>query len=82
MLSWSIWVIWSHHRPAKYGENDVSKLFRHVDPQYVCQFKPEAEGFHGSKALWESVVGYEMYWSALEGFLGDALFFRKNNPYF
>ena len=53
--------------------DDVTKLFRNVDPKYVTQFKPEVEGFHGSKMIWESVKGYETYWIAIEKFLRKQL---------
>ena len=32
-------------------------------------FKPNIEGFHGSKTLWESVKGFEVYWKELRDFL-------------
>jgi len=54
---------------AKKEIDDVSKLFRFVDPKYVTQFKPEVEGFHGSKMIWKEVKGYETYWGAIEKFL-------------
>ncbi len=33
-------------------------------------FAPEAEGFHGSKALWPEHDGNEFYWEAVASFLG------------
>lgn len=33
------------------------------------QFIPEADGYHGSRALWASKVGHEEYWTALINFL-------------
>jgi len=32
---------------------DVSAFVKYVDSKYVAQFKPEVDGFHGSKTLWE-----------------------------
>jgi pimeloyl-ACP methyl ester carboxylesterase len=49
--------------------NQVSDLIKKMDPDLIDHFKPNAEGFHGSKALWESVKGFETYWNALEQFL-------------
>lgn len=47
----------------------VQKLVAKVNKKCIIQFKPQVEGFHGSKTLWESVAGYETYWKALEQFL-------------
>ena len=33
------------------------------------QFIPEADGFHGSRALWKGQSGAEEYWSAVSEFL-------------
>jgi hypothetical protein len=33
------------------------------------QFIPEAEGFHGSRALWIDQKGADEYWTALKLFL-------------
>ena len=46
------------------------EVSRYIPRTYLTFFSPEAEGFHGSKALWDSVAGYEAYWQALERFLG------------
>jgi alpha-beta hydrolase superfamily lysophospholipase len=54
---------------AKKEIRDVKQVLKYVDTNYVSQFKPNVEGFHGSKTLWESVKGYETYWEALEMFL-------------
>ncbi len=54
---------------AKKEIEDVKEVLRFVDNQYITHFKPEVEGFHGSKTLWESVKGYENYWDALKKFL-------------
>ncbi len=47
----------------------VSDVLRYVDKKYVTHFKPSVDGFHGSKTLWESVKGHELYWEALKIFL-------------
>jgi hypothetical protein len=31
-------------------------------------FKPNTEGIHGSRALWESTEGNDKYWEAFEDF--------------
>lgn len=54
---------------AKKEIDRVEKVLRFVDRKYITHFKPEVEGFHGSKTLWESVKGYDTYWVALEDFL-------------
>lgn len=54
---------------AKKEIEDTKKLFRFTNHKNITQFKPEVEGFHGSKALRESVLGHETYWDALEKFL-------------
>ena len=56
---------------AKKEVEDTSQLIGFVNPKYVHHFKPDTDGFHGSKALWESVDGYESYWQALNVFLSD-----------
>ena len=47
----------------------VSDVLKFVDKKYITHFKPEEEGFHGSKTIWEVVKGFETYWEALELFL-------------
>ncbi len=47
----------------------VGNVLRYVDKRYVTHFRPSVEGFHGSKTLWESVKGYELYWDALKIFI-------------
>lgn len=47
----------------------VADVVRNVDPALITHFQPEVEGFHGSKALWQSVEGSETYWTALTSFL-------------
>jgi alpha-beta hydrolase superfamily lysophospholipase len=47
----------------------VTEVMKNATSEFVTQFKPQAEGFHGSKTLWKSVVGSETYWRALEKFL-------------
>ncbi len=54
---------------AKKEIEEASQVVRFVNPSHINQFKPEVEGFHGSKTLWKSVKGYGSYWEALEVFL-------------
>ncbi len=54
---------------AKKEIKNTDELFRFVNKKYITQFKPEEEGFHGSKSLWKSVKGHEVYWASLEEFL-------------
>ncbi|NUM81815.1 alpha/beta hydrolase [bacterium] len=49
--------------------NQVSNVVKHINKKYVTHFKPEAEGFHGSKTLWKSVKGFETFWKPLEQFI-------------
>ncbi len=56
---------------AKKEIAEVSKIIRSIDAKYVTHFKPQAEGAHGSKALWSSVDGNEGYWESFNQFLLD-----------
>ena len=47
----------------------ASEVVKFVHKKHITQFKPKVEGFHGSKTLWESVKGHEIYWNALIQFL-------------
>jgi hypothetical protein len=47
----------------------VSEIVKFVEKEHVTQFKPQVEGFHGAKTLWESVKGHESFWKALGQFL-------------
>ncbi|MCF6298230.1 MAG: hypothetical protein L3J08_09665 [Flavobacteriaceae bacterium] len=54
---------------AKKEIEQVSKVLRFIDKKYITHFKPEVEGFHGSKTIWKIVKGYESYLKVLEEFL-------------
>ena len=54
---------------AKKEIKQVTEVLRFVDKKHITHFKPEVEGFHGSKTIWEVVKGYENYWKSLEKFL-------------
>jgi len=54
---------------AKKEIEQVSDVLKFVDEKYITYFKPDVEGFHGARALWDSVKGFETYWKALEYFL-------------
>jgi len=47
----------------------VEKLVRFVDSSHITHFKPQFKGIHGSRALWSSTEGNEMYWSAFKEFM-------------
>jgi len=47
----------------------VTKLVRYVKPKYLMHYKPEKTGIHGSRAIWETTLGYEGYWNAFKSFL-------------
>jgi alpha-beta hydrolase superfamily lysophospholipase len=47
----------------------VADVVKYVDPHLVTRFIPTVDGFHGSKALWQTVPGHETYWTSLEEFL-------------
>lgn len=54
---------------AKKEIKQVTEVLRFVDEKHITHFKPEVEGFHGSKTIWEVVEGYETCWKELEEFL-------------
>ena len=61
---------------AKQKIDEVSAVVRFIHPSFVTLFRPESDGFHGSKTLWKSVKGHETYWDSLSQFLskhGDGL---------
>ncbi|MBV8226193.1 MAG: hypothetical protein JO232_13495 [Verrucomicrobia bacterium] len=45
---------------------------KHVGKEYVTQYKPKAEGAHGSRVLWGKTGGNEEYWKSLTEFLNDS----------
>lgn len=53
---------------------EVSEVVKFVRKKKITHFKPKVEGFHGSKTLWETVKGHEIYWKAL------MQFFKKIDP--
>ena len=50
-------------------EAQVLDIIKHINPKHITHFKPQKEGFHGSKILRESVEGHETHWVALSDFL-------------
>lgn len=56
---------------AKAEVKDATEALRFIDNKLITQYKPTAEGFHGSKILWESVPGYEKVWEAMSKFLKE-----------
>ena len=47
----------------------VTKLLRHVKPEYFTHYKPKEKGIHGSRALWKTTTGNQGYWEAFKKFL-------------
>lgn len=47
----------------------VEKLIRFVKSKNISHFKPDVEGIHGSRAIWDSTEGHEAYWNAFKEFL-------------
>ncbi len=56
---------------AKSEIEQTRDIVRLVNPQVITRFEPEIEGVHGSKALWPSVKGSDIYWQSLEQFLAS-----------
>ncbi|HBH27395.1 MAG: alpha/beta hydrolase [Desulfofustis sp. PB-SRB1] len=54
---------------AKKEIEQTAELVAEVEPRFIHHFKPEVDGFHGSKTLWKSVPGHETYWRAVKDFL-------------
>lgn len=54
---------------AARSENDWRPIFAAVAPGLRRSYVPEAEGRHGSSALWKRTPGQEGYWQAVRGFL-------------
>jgi len=54
---------------AKKEVEETKTILRHLNPDFVTQYRPIEDGFHGSKILWDSVPGYQRLWSELEKFL-------------
>ena len=46
-------------------------IFNRIQHESKVFFKPEIEGYHGSKALWPENKGNEIYWGAVEAFLSS-----------
>ncbi len=54
---------------AKKEVREVAQVLRYIDPKYITYFKPGVEGFHGSKVLWQTSRGNEIYWKSFQQFL-------------
>ena len=54
---------------AKKEIDEVREAFLNVKAGNITLFDPMVDGFHGSKTLCESVMGYETFWEPLERFL-------------
>ena len=47
----------------------LKDLVSNIDSVYLTHFEPEVDGIHGSRALWESTEGNEVYWKMFSNFL-------------
>ncbi len=47
----------------------VAGVIENMKPEIVTHLKPAVEGIHGSRALWSSTDGNEIYWQAFTNFL-------------
>lgn len=56
---------------AKKEVKEASHVVRFVHSKYVTQFKPNIDGAHGSRVLWEATTGNESYWRSFRRFLFD-----------
>lgn len=54
---------------ARSEEGDWRPIFAALDRSLRRAYVPEAEGRHGSSALWKTTPGQEGYWQAVRGFL-------------
>lgn len=54
---------------ARSEKAEWQPIFEAMPTEAKTGFVPEAEGAHGSKALWKETPGHEEYWKALEAFL-------------
>ena len=52
----------------------VAELISSIDNKFVTHYKPEVDGIHGSRGLWDSTSGSEFYWDVFKSFL------QKNKP--
>jgi alpha-beta hydrolase superfamily lysophospholipase len=54
---------------ARSEANDWQPIFAALAPSLRRAYVPDAEGRHGSGALWKEAPGQEGYWQAVRGFL-------------
>jgi len=54
---------------ARSERKDWEPIFAALRPNLRRAYIPEAEGRHGSSALWKATPGQEGYWQAVRGFL-------------
>lgn len=54
---------------AKKEIKEMVNLFKYGQKKLITLYRPKVQGFHGSKALWDSVNGSLFYWTALSKFL-------------
>ncbi len=56
---------------AKKESNGVAKLVAQIKTPIKVHFIPKVEGIHGSRALWKSTKGNQMYWEAFTNWLNQ-----------
>jgi alpha-beta hydrolase superfamily lysophospholipase len=49
--------------------SQTADIIKDVKSTQITHFKPEVDGIHGSRALWETTKGNETYWKAFNLFL-------------
>ena len=54
-------------------QKDWKNIYESLGSKIKIGFLPSSEGFHGSKALWETKDGNEEYWKSLSKFLENQL---------
>ena len=52
-------------------QGELQPIFDAIPDGKKKLFLPEAEGAHGSRALWDETEGHEEYWKAVEAFLKE-----------
>lgn len=56
---------------AKSEEQYWQPIYDNLNTDDKSFYLPKDEGIHGSKALWKENAGYELYWEAVNKFLGQ-----------
>jgi dienelactone hydrolase len=56
---------------SKKETENLEVLVSLINTSYLTHFKPSTKGIHGSRALWNSTEGNEMYWDSFQLFLSE-----------